>query len=63
MVRDLYPDIAAQLTSAGWSKATGGTGSHEKWRDEEGRTVIVPRTTSRHTANAVMKQAGLPKAF
>jgi hypothetical protein len=29
-----------------------------------GRHVTVPRSTkSRHTANDVLKQAGLPKAF
>ena len=29
-----------------------------------GRSVTVPRSTkSRHTANDVLKQAGLPKAF
>jgi predicted RNA binding protein YcfA (HicA-like mRNA interferase family) len=42
----------------------GGKGSHEKWRQEEtGRTLIVPHTKSRHTANEILKDAGLPKAF
>ena len=63
MVADLSPEIAVKLRAAGWFKAHGGKGSHEKWRHDDGRTVIVPRTDSRHTANAVMKQAGLPKAF
>lgn len=39
-------------------------GSHEKWRHPDiSHTVIVPRSKSRHTANTVLKQAGLPKAF
>jgi predicted RNA binding protein YcfA (HicA-like mRNA interferase family) len=42
----------------------GGKGSHEKWRSPiTGRNFIVPRSKSRHTANEVLKQAGLPKAF
>ena len=42
----------------------GGKGSHEKWIvPQSRRVVIVPRSKSRHTANEVLKQAGLPKAF
>ena len=64
MPKDFYNDIIALLTAAGWAKVPGGKGSHEKWRNEEsGKTVIVPRSKSRHTANEVLKQAGLPKAF
>ena len=64
MARDFYDEIVHILRRAGWSKAAGGKGSHEKWIDAEGkRVVIVPRSKSRHTANEVLKQAGLPKAF
>jgi len=42
----------------------GGKGSHEKWRhDRTGRILIVPHPKSRHTANEILKDAGLPKAF
>jgi predicted RNA binding protein YcfA (HicA-like mRNA interferase family) len=52
------------LRAAGWRKTDGGKGSHEKWRHRQtGRTLIVPRTKSRHTANDILKDAGLPKAF
>jgi predicted RNA binding protein YcfA (HicA-like mRNA interferase family) len=52
------------LTQAGWSPTTGGKGSHEEWiHSDTKRLVIVPRSKSRHTANEVLKQAGLPKAF
>ena len=38
----------------------GGKGSHEKWKSPiNGRTVTVPRSKSRHTANAVLKQLGI----
>ena len=64
MARDFYDEITRILRRAGWTKTLGGKGSHEKWIDaDEKRVVIVPRSKSRHTANEVLKQAGLPKAF
>jgi len=64
MPHDFYPDIVRRLAEAGFEHWPGGKGSHEKWRDPAtGRTVVVARTKSRHTANEVLKQAGLPKAF
>jgi predicted RNA binding protein YcfA (HicA-like mRNA interferase family) len=64
LAKDYYLELTALLKQAGWSRAVGGKGSHEKWVDAaSGRTVIVPRSRSRHTANEVLKQAGLPKAF
>jgi predicted RNA binding protein YcfA (HicA-like mRNA interferase family) len=62
--KDFYRDVTRLLRDAGWRIADGGKGSHEKWRHAEtGRVVIVPRCKSRHTANAVLTQAGLPKSF
>ncbi|MGZ8362816.1 MAG: type II toxin-antitoxin system HicA family toxin [Caulobacteraceae bacterium] len=56
--------MAALLRAAGFQLEKGGKGSHEKWRHPgRGVTVTVPRTKNRHTANKVLKQAGLPKAF
>jgi hypothetical protein len=64
MPKDFYPDLVRLLTAAGCEKLPGGKGSHEKWRSPiNGRVFIVPRSKSRHTANEVLKQAGLPKAF
>lgn len=64
MSKDYYREIARCLEAAGWVKTAGGKGSHEKWIDPKtGRIVIVPQSKSRHTANEVLKQAGLPKAF
>jgi predicted RNA binding protein YcfA (HicA-like mRNA interferase family) len=42
-----------------------GKGSHEIWQSPiNDKPVVVPRSTkSRHTANDVLKQAGIPKAF
>jgi predicted RNA binding protein YcfA (HicA-like mRNA interferase family) len=62
--KDFYRDIVKRLSEAGYVQTEGGKGSHEKWRHREnGKLVTVPRSKSRHTANEVLKQAGLPKAF
>ena len=64
MPKDFYRDLTKILVAAGWEKADGGKGSHEKWvHTASGKSVIVPRSKSRHTANEVLKQAGLKKAF
>lgn len=64
MSHDHYAELTALLYAAGWRRAAGAKGSHEKWRHpDQSNAVIVPRSKSRHTANAVLKQAGLPKAF
>jgi predicted RNA binding protein YcfA (HicA-like mRNA interferase family) len=40
-------------------------GSHEKWQHAEtGKIILVPRNLkSRHTANAILKDMGVPKKF
>jgi predicted RNA binding protein YcfA (HicA-like mRNA interferase family) len=62
--KDYYRELTKILSAAGWVKANGGKGSHEKWvLALTGKSIIVPRSKSRHTANEVLKQAGLKKAF
>jgi predicted RNA binding protein YcfA (HicA-like mRNA interferase family) len=62
--KDYYRELAKLLSAAGWQRIEGGKGSHEKWQSKgSGQVVIVPRSKSRHTANEVLKQAGLPKAL
>lgn len=64
MPKDFYPELTALLFAAGWRRAESAKGSHEKWRHpDRSFAIIVPRSKSRHTANGVLKQAGLPKAF
>jgi predicted RNA binding protein YcfA (HicA-like mRNA interferase family) len=64
MPSDFYADLTNLLRAAGCERLSGGKGSHEKWRSPiNGHTFTVPRSKSRHTANDVLKQAGLPKAF
>ena len=64
MPKDFYPELTALLYEAGWRRVINAKGSHEKWRHPAHKhSVIVPRSKSRHTANSVLKDAGLPKAF
>jgi predicted RNA binding protein YcfA (HicA-like mRNA interferase family) len=53
------------LRAAGCTLVRQGKGSHEIWhRPTTGRNFAVPvGIPSRHTANAILRQAGLPKAF
>ncbi len=64
MPKDFYSDLTVLLRDAGWRRVANAKGSHEKWRHpDKAYAVVVPRSKSRHTANEVLKQAGLPKAF
>jgi hypothetical protein len=64
MPKDFHPELVELLIAAKCERRPGGKGSHEKWFSPINEKVfIVPRTKSRHTANEVLKQAGLPKAF
>jgi predicted RNA binding protein YcfA (HicA-like mRNA interferase family) len=62
---DFYRELVSTLRANGFELLRSGKGSHEIWINRlTGRHVTVPRTTkSRHTANDVFKQAGLPKKF
>ena len=62
---DFYRTVIEQLRMAQFELEKGGKGSHEKWRNRQtGRLVIVPRNLKkRHTANAILKSAGLNKMF
>lgn len=54
-----YPVVVRELRQAGFYQVSGGKGSHEKWTDGR-RMVTVPfNCKSRHTANAILKDAGL----
>jgi predicted RNA binding protein YcfA (HicA-like mRNA interferase family) len=53
------------LRAAGCALVRQGKGSHEIWYSPiTRRNFPVPvGIVSRHTANAILRQAGLPKAF
>ena len=62
---DFYRSVIEQLRMAQFELEKGGKGSHEKWRSvQNGKLVIVPRPLrKKHTANGVLKSAGLKKMF
>ena len=64
---ELYSDLVHNLEANGCYlvRKGKGKGSHEIWYSPvSNRNLTVPRSTkSRHTANDVLKQAGLAKAF
>jgi len=62
---DYTKELKRYLRDAGCSFERQGKGDHEIWFSPltKIRFVVDSKIKSRHTANAVMKQAGLPKAF
>jgi len=64
-VADYYRDLIATLKLNGCYLVRQGKGDHEIWFSPvTNKNFPVDRKCKiRHTANAVLKQAGLPKQF
>jgi predicted RNA binding protein YcfA (HicA-like mRNA interferase family) len=62
---EYYRDLVRILQANGCYLVRQGKGSHEIWCSPVNKQhITVPRSTkSRHTANDVLKKAGLAKAF
>ena len=62
---DFTPQLKKYLREAGCRFEREGRGDHEIWYSPVTgiRFVVDNKIKSRHTANAVLKQAGLPKKF
>ena len=62
---DYAKELKRLLVNDGCSFERQGKGDHEIWFSPltKIRFVVDSKIKSRHTANAVMKQAGLPKTF
>lgn len=59
MPEGYYQAIAKILYGLGFRHESNAKGSHEKWVNADGLTLIVPRNLkSRHTANGILKNAG-----
>ncbi|PWW02225.1 putative RNA binding protein YcfA (HicA-like mRNA interferase family) [Hoeflea marina] len=60
-----YLSVCQALAEAGFRYVQNAKGSHEKWKHTgTGKIILVPHNLkSRHTANAILKDAGLPKKF
>jgi predicted RNA binding protein YcfA (HicA-like mRNA interferase family) len=65
MAADLDRELRELLEEAGCYYVRAGKGSHEIWHSPiTNRRFPVPKgLSSRHTANDILKQAGLPKHF
>lgn len=65
MSKSFTPQLKKLLMEAGYYFERQGKGDHELWYSPitERYFVVDGAIKSRHTANAVLKQAGLPKAF
>ncbi len=65
MPEGFYKDTIKALRAAGYELAKGGKGSHEKWFvTGNPKPLLVPfNLNSRHTANAILKDAGSTKKF
>jgi predicted RNA binding protein YcfA (HicA-like mRNA interferase family) len=65
MGRTFDRDIWAAPTEAGCRFVRPGKGSHEIWWSPivEKHVTVPANCVSRHTANAVLRQAGLPRRF
>ncbi|EEJ5470887.1 type II toxin-antitoxin system HicA family toxin [Salmonella enterica subsp. diarizonae] len=61
----LYPKLTELLTAAGCYFDRQGKGSHEIWFSPvtEKKFSIPFTIVSKHTANGILKQAGLEKYF
>lgn len=65
MVQGFSAELKRVLREAGCSLVRQGRGDHEIWYSPISglRFVVDGSIQSRHTANAVLRQAGLPKRF
>jgi hypothetical protein len=63
-VKDFGKVLRDRLGEAGCAFHRRGKGDHDIWITEQGKRIVVPvQVKSRHTANGILKDAGLPKAF
>lgn len=63
-MKGYYEQVTKLLREAGWRFLRPGKGSHEIWRNAAGETMTVPHNCkSRHTANSILKDAGISHRF
>jgi HicA toxin of bacterial toxin-antitoxin, len=65
VTQSFTPDLKRLRLAAGCRFVRAGKGDHEIWHSPitQVHFVVDSKIRSRHTANAVLKQAGLPKSF
>ena len=63
-MKDFGKPVRDRLGESGCSFLRHGKGDHDIWTTQQGRRIVVPvQIKSRHTANGILKEAGLTKAF
>ena len=63
-MNDYGKPVRLRLSEAGCVSLRRGKGDHDVWATAEGKRLVVPVSIkSRHTANGILKDAGLAKAF
>jgi predicted RNA binding protein YcfA (HicA-like mRNA interferase family) len=63
-VKDFGEAVRLKLNEARCAFLRRGKGDHDIWTTPDGKRIVVPvKIKSRHTANGILKDAGLPKAF
>ena len=63
-MKDFGKAVRGRLSEAGCVFLRRGKGDHDIWATPEGKPIVVPvKIKSRHTANGILKDAGLRKAF
>ena len=65
MMVDYAPELRKRLRAAGCVFVRRGKGDHEVWYSPktDRRFPVDSKILSRHTANGILKEAGLKKAF
>lgn len=58
-----YKQLIALLRENGFQLVRQGKGSHEMWGNASRRVTVPFNCQSRHTANAVLQQAGINHKF
>jgi predicted RNA binding protein YcfA (HicA-like mRNA interferase family) len=56
-------EVKKILKENGWKFIRSGKGSHEYWGKGKKSVTVSHKITSRHTANGIMKSAGIDHKF
>lgn len=62
-MNSFYPKIVEILRAHHFQLKRQGKGSHEMWGNGRVSVTVATTCTSRHTANIIMKQAGIAHRF
>jgi predicted RNA binding protein YcfA (HicA-like mRNA interferase family) len=64
-VADFYREVIRLLRESGFEFKRQGRGDHEIWWNAKSgvRVTVDRKLASKFTANGILKEAGLPKAF